>query len=136
MKSFPYFKNFNEAPLNFYPTFKFDITHRVSHYNQEHPPLTSYQSSPALIESGILRYDSSDKQRVPSWTDRILWKSRNIKKKVDVLSYTSHMNVIGFSDHRPVTGCFLVDFDWNPSLQEAKKKLKSKKKRRRFLIYI
>ncbi|CAG8443962.1 4843_t:CDS:2 [Rhizophagus irregularis] len=105
LKSFPYFKGFNEAPLNFYPTFKLDITHRVSHYNQEHPPLISYQSSPALIESGTLRYDSSDKQRVPSWTDRILWKSRNIKKKVDVdvLSYTSQMNVVGFSDHRPVT---------------------------------
>ncbi|GBC00839.1 hypothetical protein RclHR1_03990016 [Rhizophagus clarus] len=136
LKRFDYFKNFNEGPLDFYPTFKLDITHRVSHYNQEHPPLISYQSSPALLESGVLRYDSSHKQRVPSWTDRILWKSRNIKKKVDVISYTSHMNVVGFSDHRPVTGCFLVDFDWSQSSQETKKKPKTKNKKRRFLLYI
>jgi hypothetical protein len=132
MKSFHYLKDFNEAPINFYPTFKLDITHRVSHYNQEHPPLVSSQSSPALIESGVVRYDSSHKQRVPSWTDRILWKSRDIKKKVDVLLYTSHMNVVGFSDHRPVTGCFLIDFDWNQSNQAAKK---NKKKKRRFFLY-
>ena len=133
MKTFQYFNNFNEAPLNFLPTFKLNITHRVSHYNQEHPPLMSYQSSPALLESDSLHYDSSPKQRVPSWTDRILWKSRSIKKKVDVLSYTSHMNVIGFSDHRPVTGCFLVDFDWNQSLEKDKNS--KHKKKRRFLLY-
>src|SRR6266542_827021 len=115
LKVFPYFKNFHEAPISFYPTFKFDITHKE---------LSRSQSAPVLNEPDKLHYDSSLKQRVPSWTDRILWKSKSDKKKVIVKNYTSHMSemsVIGFSDHRPVTGCFFVDFDWSQFLREKKK---------------
>ncbi|CAG8464991.1 2478_t:CDS:2 [Scutellospora calospora] len=106
-----------DLAVNFYPTFKFDITHRTSHNNQENPPLSRNLSSPALIESNPLKYDSGPKQRVPSWTDRIIFKTRlpskcGSKKKIEVGKYTSHMNILGFSDHRPVTGCFFVDFDW------------------------
>ena len=46
-------QEFTEAPLNFYPTYKFD-------FNSE-------------------AYDSSPKQRIPSWTDRILYLDRHIK---------------------------------------------------------
>ncbi|CAI2180314.1 194_t:CDS:2 [Funneliformis geosporum] len=81
LKQFPYFKNFHEAPIEFYPTFKFD-THKSSQDQRS-------QSAPELIEpiieTDIFHYDSSVKQRVPSWTDRILWKSKSDKKKVKLL---------------------------------------------------
>ncbi|CAG8506150.1 5975_t:CDS:2 [Dentiscutata heterogama] len=116
LSDFSYFSNFREHKIDFYPTFKFDITHRTSHNNQEHPPLSRYSSAPAFIETNSLKYDSGPKQRVPSWTDRIIFKTRlpskKHGKKIEVGKYTSHMNVVGFSDHRPVTGCFLADFDW------------------------
>ena len=43
------FEEFSEAELAFQPTYKYD--------------------------SGTSVYDSSEKQRVPSWTDRVLWKA-------------------------------------------------------------
>jgi len=43
------FVGFREGPLNFPPTYKFD--------------------------KGTDTYDSSAKQRIPAWTDRILYKS-------------------------------------------------------------
>ena len=43
------FHRYAEAPLNFYPTYKFD--------------------------KGTSTYDTSKKRRVPSWTDRILYRS-------------------------------------------------------------
>ncbi|CAG8518590.1 5729_t:CDS:2, partial [Racocetra fulgida] len=118
LSNFPPFFNFNESRIDFNPTFKFDITHRLNHNNDEYSPLSRYSSTSALADSNSPRYDSGPKQRVPSWTDRIIFKTRlpppkNVKnKRIDVGRYTSHMNVIGFSDHRPVTGCFFVDFDW------------------------
>ncbi|CAG8726027.1 512_t:CDS:2, partial [Racocetra persica] len=102
-----------DLKVNFNPTFKFDITHRLNHNNDEYSP----SSTSALVDSNSPRYDSGPKQRVPSWTDRIIFKTRlppkhGKSKRIDVGRYTSHMNVIGFSDHRPVTGSFFVDFDW------------------------
>lgn len=44
MNSKKVFYGFKEGPLNFHPTYKYDI--------------------------GTTRYDTSKKQRVPSWTDR------------------------------------------------------------------
>ncbi|CAN0276180.1 unnamed protein product, partial [Ectocarpus sp. 12 AP-2014] len=46
----PPFSGYSEGPLNFRPTYKFD--------------------------SGTDTYDTSSKQRVPAWTDRILYSSR------------------------------------------------------------
>ncbi|KAL7464358.1 hypothetical protein ACHAXS_009082 [Conticribra weissflogii] len=65
-----------EGPLNFFPTYKFDR-------NSDH-------------------YDSSQKKRVPSWTDRILYKA---DADVEVLSYCSVPD-IKTSDHRPVYATF------------------------------
>lgn len=67
-------QRFSEGPLNFNPTFKYDA------------------------DSDI--YDSSKKMRVPSWTDRILFKPDNCN-----LEYYNRVDS-KFSDHRPVVGIF------------------------------
>jgi phosphatidylinositol-bisphosphatase len=76
-----YWPLFEEADITFRPTYKFD--------------------------SDSDRYDSSKKQRVPSWTDRILWKrDQNVRS----LAYTS-VETLTCSDHRPVFGQFEVTVD-------------------------
>ncbi|KAL3827670.1 hypothetical protein ACHAXA_000543 [Cyclostephanos tholiformis] len=79
------FSGFVEGPLNFFPTYKFD-------------PQSDH-------------YDSSQKRRVPSWTDRILYKSDTTTQ---VLSYCSAPG-IRTSDHRPVYATFksCISFDKN-----------------------
>ncbi|SGY38778.1 BQ5605_C003g02070 [Microbotryum silenes-dioicae] len=75
------FAEFVEAPITFPPTFKFDI--------------------------GTLTYDTSEKQRTPSWTDRIMWLS--IKNEgVKCLEYKSCPEVT-MSDHKPVTAMLQVE---------------------------
>lgn len=75
-ESFPYF---DEMEITFAPTYKFD--------------------------NGTTTYDTSEKQRVPAWTDRILSLDRkNILRQV---SYNSCPSII-FSDHRPVYGEFFA----------------------------
>lgn len=81
---------FKEQKIDFPPTYKFD--------------------------PGTDVYDTSKKQRVPSWTDRILFKD-----SVKPLSYGS-IPSLSKSDHKPVYAQFeaLVDLDkWNgPGSQE------------------
>uniref|UniRef100_A0A7S2FMP2 Inositol polyphosphate-related phosphatase domain-containing protein n=1 Tax=Alexandrium andersonii TaxID=327968 RepID=A0A7S2FMP2_9DINO len=72
---------FEEAAIRFPPTYKFD-----THTDQ---------------------YDSSKKQRVPSWTDRILWKRDS---RVRSLAYGS-VTEMRCSDHRPVFAQFEVEVD-------------------------
>lgn len=69
------FDHYNEEKFTFPPTYKFDL--------------------------GTDTYDTSDKARVPAWTDRILYKG-------DILRQTSYNScpTIKFSDHRPVYGTF------------------------------
>ncbi|OWB61676.1 phosphatidylinositol phosphate phosphatase activity protein [[Candida] boidinii] len=68
-------RGFKEMKINFIPTYKFD--------------------------KGTSDYDSSEKQRVPSWTDRIIYKGNSIEQ----LAYDS-INEITFSDHKPIYGLF------------------------------
>ncbi|ODV96001.1 hypothetical protein PACTADRAFT_40792, partial [Pachysolen tannophilus NRRL Y-2460] len=70
-----FFKKFFEAKIDFKPTYKFD---KMSNY-----------------------YDSSEKARVPSWTDRVIYYGKNLHQ----LNYNS-CETIMFSDHRPVYGTF------------------------------
>ena len=42
------FKGFNEGPINFAPTYKYDL------FSDD--------------------YDTSEKMRTPAWTDRVLWR--------------------------------------------------------------
>ncbi|XP_077140920.1 phosphatidylinositol polyphosphate 5-phosphatase type IV [Ranitomeya variabilis] len=74
------FKGFEEAAIQFLPTYKFDI--------------------------GCDDYDSTSKQRTPSYTDRVVYKSRN-KGDIRVLKYAS-CSLVKTSDHRPVFGLFQV----------------------------
>ncbi|KAK4287797.1 hypothetical protein Pmani_039144 [Petrolisthes manimaculis] len=71
------FSEFEEGEINFPPTFKYD--------------------------PGTDHYDTSSKQRVPSYTDRILFKSS--RKAVTCTSYTS-CPLFRTSDHKPVLGTF------------------------------
>ncbi|KAM3911393.1 phosphatidylinositol polyphosphate 5-phosphatase type IV isoform 1-T3 [Leptodactylus fuscus] len=74
------FKGFEEASIQFLPTYKFDI--------------------------GCDDYDTTSKQRTPSYTDRVVYKSRN-KGDIRVLRYAS-CSLVKTSDHRPVFGLFEV----------------------------
>ncbi|XP_075707298.1 phosphatidylinositol polyphosphate 5-phosphatase type IV-like [Rhinoderma darwinii] len=74
------FLGFKEHTIDFLPTYKFDI--------------------------GTDTYDTSAKQRIPSYTDRVLFKSQ-CEGDVRVLRYDS-CPVLKTSDHRPVFGIFEV----------------------------
>ncbi|KAM9281490.1 phosphatidylinositol 4,5-bisphosphate 5-phosphatase A [Morus bassanus] len=95
--TWPVLSGFQEGPLNFPPTFKFDV--------------------------GTNKYDSSAKKRKPAWTDRILWKIKSPSiglgaggrrpsqgvLSVSQLCYCSHMEYT-VSDHKPVVAIFAVQF--------------------------
>lgn len=74
------FSDFEEAKITFPPTYKFD--------------------------RGTDKYDTSEKQRVPSWTDRVLWLSRT-RGAVRALTYSSHPECV-LSDHKPVSARLLI----------------------------
>jgi len=92
------FHGFDEGKITFLPTFKFD--------------------------KGTAFYDTSHKQRVPAWTDRILFKSN----KLQVLDYNSVSGAV-HSDHRPVYGTFKVG--WGLTEQTMKKERSTKRKKSR-----
>ncbi|KAH7365436.1 hypothetical protein KP509_18G028100 [Ceratopteris richardii] len=75
------FKGFREGPLYFRPTYKYDV--------------------------GTDNYDTSPKERVPSWTDRILYKVKAGSIKVNVCDYDA-IDFIKSSDHRPVKAVFTL----------------------------
>lgn len=72
--TFPFY---NEMPIKFPPTYKFDNDSNV--------------------------YDTSEKMRTPSWTDRILSRGSNLKQT----SYGCVPDIM-FSDHRPVYATFVA----------------------------
>uniref|UniRef100_A0A8C9I488 Inositol polyphosphate-5-phosphatase E n=1 Tax=Piliocolobus tephrosceles TaxID=591936 RepID=A0A8C9I488_9PRIM len=74
------FKGFQEPDIHFLPSYKFDI--------------------------GKDTYDSTSKQRTPSYTDRVLYRSRH-KGDICPVIYSSCPG-IKTSDHRPVYGLFRV----------------------------
>ncbi|KAJ2806317.1 Inositol-1,4,5-trisphosphate 5-phosphatase 1 [Coemansia helicoidea] len=71
------FQGYAEAEIAFPPTYKFD--------------------------TGTSTYDTSEKMRVPSWTDRIMHRGRGVR----VLEY--YRDEICISDHKPVLA--MVQFD-------------------------
>jgi hypothetical protein len=91
------FSGFNEGKITFLPTFKFD--------------------------KGTSNYDTSHKQRVPAWTDRIVFRSN----KVRVLEYQSIAEA-RHSDHRPVFGTFQLGWGIKDKMATGSR---SKRTRRR-----
>ena len=86
------FKGFKEGELNFDPTYKYD--------------------------NGSISYDTSEKQRVPAWTDRVIYRG----EEISLIEYSRGEQVM--SDHRPVKAVFNVSvalFD-----QTAKAKIDAK----------
>ncbi|PWN37041.1 DNase I-like protein [Meira miltonrushii] len=75
------FQDFKEQEIDFAPTYKFD--------------------------RGTDTYDTSEKQRCPAWTDRILWKEKDSQSRVHPIAYESAHN-IRLSDHKPVLATFLL----------------------------
>ena len=86
--SFPYY---SEARITFNPTYKYDL--------------------------GVDQYDTSEKQRIPAWTDRILRKGDNLRQ----INYNAAP--LRFSDHRPVYATFNCTVS---IINEAKKEQISK----------
>ncbi|KAF9970062.1 hypothetical protein BGZ73_007342, partial [Actinomortierella ambigua] len=74
------FVEFEEGPITFQPSYKYDV--------------------------GTDIYDTSEKRRVPSYTDRILWRTRDPQPdSVEQLFYRSCMD-LKMSDHKPVSALF------------------------------
>ncbi|KAI5622596.1 inositol polyphosphate 5-phosphatase K isoform X2 [Silurus asotus] len=105
---------FMEGPLNFPPTYKFDV--------------------------GTHTYDTSAKKRKPAWTDRILWRLRRTGSpvpshnaalqrgltswlggatQVTQCFYHSHMGYT-VSDHKPVSALFSLHFPFKLDLPLVK----------------
>ncbi|CAD6195142.1 unnamed protein product [Caenorhabditis auriculariae] len=75
------FVGFNEGPLRFAPTYKYDT------FSDD--------------------YDTSEKCRAPAWTDRVLWREQRAQADTRLLSYDRAE--LKTSDHRPVGANFLVN---------------------------
>ena len=82
------FEDFNEGVLDFPPTYKYDL------FSED--------------------YDTSEKCRVPAWTDRVLWRRRQISKDPTV-NWSSGVSKwygraeLKQSDHRPVLAIIDVE---------------------------
>src|SRR5579862_2719989 len=70
------FRFYNEGQIRFPPTYKFD--------------------------NGTDQYDTSEKQRIPAWTDRILYRGQGVQ----LLDY--HSANLQMSDHKPVYATFVA----------------------------
>ena len=86
--AFPFY---SESRIMFLPTYKFDV--------------------------GTDNYDTSEKNRIPAWTDRVLRKGTNIRQT------TYNSAPLRFSDHKPVYATFDCDIN---IIEEEKKAMLSK----------
>jgi len=78
MSNNPSLTQLEEGPLDFDPTYKYDI--------------------------GTNNYDTSNKKRIPSWCDRILFKKNS---NVEIVKY-DRVNYLT-SDHKPIYGIYKVN---------------------------
>lgn len=106
------FQGFVESPITFPPTYKFNVTSSQAPLNVAQPPLPIFatpQPPPVdRIPDNSLLYDSSLKQRIPSWTDRILYREGD---GVVAEKYGACMELC-ISDHKPVFVDARIPFEW------------------------
>lgn len=64
----------------------------------------------------LYRYDTSKKQRTPSWTDRILWRESRVTSPTQTVTPCSYWSAQSetSSDHRPVGASFHVQLSSAP----------------------
>ena len=87
------FDSYNEEVITFPPTYKYDLNSNT--------------------------FDSSSKQRVPAYTDRVLWRENSKDSdtfSISQISYNSHMSYSS-SDHKPISAEFIVEI---PRIVETK----------------
>ncbi|KAH6596206.1 hypothetical protein BASA50_005247 [Batrachochytrium salamandrivorans] len=140
------FHGFCESVIRFIPTYKFDVgisasspasyggTASDSLWSSAQRRLSSDDPSIPKLDMNPYKYDSSRKARIPSWTDRILYKS-NLKTShgmqtnrsqssiasswssnstqrnelpINCVAYGSRMEMKS-SDHKPVYGIFTIN---------------------------
>jgi hypothetical protein len=77
-QNFNIFNGFKEGVIKFLPSYKFDI--------------------------GTNFYDTSEKKRIPAYTDRIFYKDND---DIEILTYDSYLEIKN-SDHKPVIATFEV----------------------------
>ena len=81
------FNGFQEGEVNFAPTYKYDL------FSDD--------------------YDTSEKLRVPAWTDRVLWRKRKLRNQNDDVSQGSchwyGRAELKQSDHRPIMAIIDVE---------------------------
>jgi hypothetical protein len=75
------FNGFNEMPLNFIPTYKYD--------------------------TGTHTWDTSEKQRPPAWCDRVLWRSDRVIPAPEHAPLYNRAELC-MSDHKPIHAAFDV----------------------------
>ncbi|KAI9103181.1 Endonuclease/exonuclease/phosphatase [Phlyctochytrium arcticum] len=119
------FEGYSEGAITFRPTFKYDVPGIPT------PPPTPAPSS--LVQALSPGYDSSNKQRMPSYTDRILFRTRLpaahatpnghgqsnqqipplgqfLNSRIEIVRYTDCHSILE-SDHKPVYGIYRISED-------------------------
>ena len=80
MRSRRVFAGFSEGPLVFKPTYKY--FYPLQQYLHE---LIHYFGIRSRYDNGTQTYDSSEKQRIPAWTDRIMYSGVDVRLVIDPL---------------------------------------------------
>lgn len=106
------FSGFVEGPLSFRPTYKFDkCSGKLKIIFLFGLSFNAFFIAKGCSSLAFLLdvYDTSQKRRIPAWTDRILYKPSS---DIDLISYSS-ASELRTSDHRPVYASFqcVIDID-------------------------
>jgi phosphatidylinositol-bisphosphatase len=91
------FLDYKEGSVRFRPTYKYTVKSDV------YDMVTNANG----VQTVSGRGSSTVKPKLPSWTDRVLWKCTDSVDMVELIQYSS-IQTITISDHKPVYGIFNV----------------------------